>query len=187
MHVSVITFFTDHLHPEDVYKKRVLEVGSRNYNGSIRPLVESMCPGSYIGTDLQCGDGVDMTVPATELVTVFGENAFDIVLCVETLEHVLDWGLAVENMKRVCAPGGLVFVTTRSKGFPYHQHPDDFWRFELDDFFVIFGDLWIDNLLPDLQLDHPGVFLRARKSHECEIEPHRTKIPLYSIKQGRRI
>ena len=42
----------------------MLEVGSLNVNGSIRPMIESRGPRSYLGVDVLDGPGVDRVVDA---------------------------------------------------------------------------------------------------------------------------
>lgn len=42
----------------------------------------------------------------------FADNAFDLVLCVETLEHVRDVQLLLSEARRVLVPGGRLAVTT---------------------------------------------------------------------------
>jgi hypothetical protein len=99
----------------------------------------------------------------------------------ETLEHIRDWKTAVHNMKRVLKPGGLLIITTRSFGFPFHCFPDDYWRYEVEDFQKIFGDLSIEALSSDPQ--EPGVFLRSRKPAqfvERDLQEHK----LYNIHAG---
>jgi SAM-dependent methyltransferase len=96
----------------------VLEVGATDVNGSLRPFVESLGPGRYVGVDIAPGPRVDEVVDASKLVERFGADAFDVVLTTEMVEHVRDWRTVVRNLKRVVRPGGLLLVTTRSLGFP---------------------------------------------------------------------
>jgi len=53
---------------------------------------------------------------------------FDLVICEQVLEHVVDPVTAVETLRRLCKPDGRVFVST-----PFlirlHDFPGDFWRF----------------------------------------------------------
>ena len=42
-HIFVIEFFIDNIKPAEFNGKRVLEVGSKYVNGSVRPLIENFC------------------------------------------------------------------------------------------------------------------------------------------------
>jgi hypothetical protein len=71
--------------------KRVLEVGSKFVNGSVRPLIERFCsPRDYVGVDIEPGKYVDVVLPAEKLVNCFGPESFDVVISTELLEHVYD-------------------------------------------------------------------------------------------------
>lgn len=166
MHESVMDFIGRELRFEDVTKKRLLEVGSRDVNGSVRQLAKKGWPSAYVGIDMMAGPGVDEVLKAEDLVSRFGAESFDTVISVETLEHVEFWRKAVVAMKAVLRPGGILMITTRAPGFPMHAHPSDFWRFTLDNFREIFADLEILVLEADPQADHPGVFMKARKPVE---------------------
>jgi SAM-dependent methyltransferase len=60
------------------------------------------------------------------------EDRFDVVICEQVLEHVVDPNAAAANLRGLCAPGGLVIVST-----PFlvkvHELPQygmlDYWRF----------------------------------------------------------
>lgn len=149
----------------DVYQKDVLEVGSLDMNGSLRTTITGLGPKSYIGVDLVPGDGVDKIVGVEDIVERFGRESFDIVVSTEMLEHVKDWRLAVTNMKEVLKPRGILIVTTRSFGCPKHDYPNDYWRFEVNDFKHIFNDMFIINLEKDPTnlSELPGVFIKAVK------------------------
>jgi SAM-dependent methyltransferase len=54
--------------------------------------------------------------------------AYDVVICAEVLEHVLDPWLAVETLYSLCKPGGYVLITTPFL-LRYHPAPEDYWRF----------------------------------------------------------
>lgn len=132
-----------------------------NVNGSVRAFVEMLRPARYVGVDIAPGRGVDEIVPAEKLLARFGVDAFDVVICTEMMEHARLWRDAVLNMKSVLKPGGVMVLTTRSVGFPYHGWPDDYWRYEPDDVRAIFIDFELSTVERDSQ--HPGVFLKARK------------------------
>lgn len=176
-------FVTRALLPGEIVGRRVLEVGSHDVNGSARSSIGQHDPAQYLGVDLMPGPGVDEVVSVYELEEEFGPNSFDVVLSTEMLEHVEDWRQAVTQMKRVTASGGVLVLTTRSRGFRYHAYPHDYWRFEQEDLRRIFADFDIELLESDSL--SPGVFLKAtkKKGPEQSLED----IRLYSIVYRRRV
>lgn len=164
MHASVLQYLRTHIEEKDIREKGVIEVGSYDVNGSPRSIVLSLHPKTYLGIDQQKGPGVDQVVNAGDLAKVFGSESFDVVLSTEMLEHALDWKTVVSNMKALTKFDGLLIVTARSPGFPYHGFPEDHWRFTLEDFGRIFGDMEIIDLSSDP--DYPGVFMKARKQKD---------------------
>jgi SAM-dependent methyltransferase len=181
--VDVVFFAMRSLRPEDVEGRRVLDVGSLDVNGSLRPLIESWRPAEYVGVDIARGPGVDVICSADALVEHFGPARFDVVVSTELIEHIRDWKTAVANIKRVCAPRGWLLITTRSYGFRYHAYPHDYWRYEIDDMRRIFSDCEVLDLMSDPR--SPGVFMKARKP-EPFVENELGGVELYSIVLGRR-
>lgn len=161
MHPSVIDFLRSNLTKAEVFGKRVAEIGSQDVNGTPRPVVMPLEPSSYIGIDSAKGPGVDVVANAGDLCSLFVPGAFDIVISTEMLEHVEDWRPVVQQMKEMVKSGGLLLMTTRSPGFPYHPYPIDMWRYTLEDGRRIFGDMEILVLKDDPQA--PGIFLKARR------------------------
>jgi SAM-dependent methyltransferase len=184
MNVAILDFFLRNIDCREFDGKRVLEVGSKFVNGSVRPLIERFCsPREYVGMDIEPGKYVDVVLPAEKLVDCFGPESFDVVISTELLEHVRDWRIVVNNMKTVLKRGGYIYITTRSRGFPYHAYPYDFWRYEPSDIIKIFRDFEIIKLEPDWEA--PGVFLKARKPFNWK-PIDLNDIALYSIIIGKR-
>jgi SAM-dependent methyltransferase len=158
-----MTFACSALTEADVAGKRVLEAGSMNVNGSVRPHAESLGPASYTGTDMRPGNGVDVVCDAADLAGRFGEA--DVVVSTEMLEHAKDWQAAVRGMITVLAEGGVLVLTTRSEGFPLHGYPEDHWRYSVDAMGEILkaAGLEVERLEPDPDPASPGVFAKARK------------------------
>lgn len=184
MNISVIEFFVSEVDQKEFLNKKVLEIGSRYVNGSVKPIVEKFLnPKEYIGIDIQPGKFVDVILPAEKLVDRFGKNAFDVIITLELLEHVKDYRLVIENMKEVLKPNGFIYISTRSYGFPYHGYPYDFWRYEINDMKNLFADFEIIVLKNDPEAK--GVFLKAKKPQnykKIDISDYK----LYSILLGKR-
>lgn len=174
-----LAFGRDNLSESEIKGKRVLEVGSYNVNGSMREYGLSLAPREYIGVDLSEGNCVDRVVNAESLVKEFGKNSFDVVISTEMLEHVVNWKPVIANMKQVVKPGGVILITTRSQGFPFHEWPVDAWRFEVEDMKKIFSDFDIVTVVPDPF--EPGVFIKAVKPKKGWVELDLGPVKLYSI------
>lgn len=175
MHTSVMNYGKQFINADG---KSVIEVGSLNVNGSWRKFARNAK--SYWGVDIVDGKDVDEVLPAEQLVERFGSDSFDLVLCSEMLEHAENWRECINNMKHI---GSEFVITTRSKGFPEHAFPDDWWRYEVEDFEQIFSDLDIHDLRKDDE--QHGVMLYATKPDNWQ-PADLSDVHLYSMKTGKR-
>jgi SAM-dependent methyltransferase len=55
------------------------------------------------------------------------ERPFELVVCLEVLEHVADWTAAFANLTRLVATDGCLVVTC-PHFYQLHEEPYDFWR-----------------------------------------------------------
>jgi SAM-dependent methyltransferase len=108
--------------------KKVLEIGSwlepnQAEYANLRPMFPNS---SYLGIDMRDGLGVDQVVNADKLP--FKDNSFDLVLCLETLEHAdQPWAVASE-IQRVVKKNGLIIASSQ-QNFPIHSYPSDYFRY----------------------------------------------------------
>jgi SAM-dependent methyltransferase len=58
----------------------------------------------------------------------FPDASFELVLCTEVLEHLVNPPQAIAEMYRVLTPGGTLILTTRFV-YPLHDAPHDYFRF----------------------------------------------------------
>jgi SAM-dependent methyltransferase len=107
--------------------KRILELGSG-------PLVHGRY---YYSTKHLFDDDNDFT--QSDIVKRFGHkiidvttmkfnNEFDIVLCLNVLEHVYDYQKAIDNIYTALKKGGVAVVAVPTF-YPLHDEPADYWRF----------------------------------------------------------
>lgn len=138
----------------------VLEVGSYNVNGSVRPLFKEAK--NYVGIDNREGPGVDRVMDASLLN--FHGPMFDIVISTEMLEHDPAFWISMREMGRVLKPQGHLIITARGNGFPLHDYPGDYWRFMPQSFELLFqiAGCEVLQITPDHK-SSPGVFGWGRK------------------------
>ena len=118
---------------------RVLDIGSRDINGSYRPLIEER-GWAYVGFDMEKGPNVDRVGhfydratydSAFSAVHTRGEDWretdwFDLVISGQQLEHDHAPWLTVQNAVAFTHCRWMVLVAPFS--FPIHHEPD-YWRF----------------------------------------------------------
>lgn len=160
MHQSVMKWVNREVAAFRLADKSVLEVGSYNVNGTVRPLFR----GPYWGIDMRAGPCVDEVLDIERYRARPGDPP-KVVVCVETLEHVKRPWIALSNMVTAFRgyPGNML-ITTRGFGFPLHEYPADYWRFSKASIEVMMYDLGarIMDLRDDPDPGSPGVFCHAR-------------------------
>lgn len=96
----------------------VVEVGSYDVNGSVRPLFDNV--DKYVGIDKRDGPGVDHVGDGA---TYKPGSAPDVVVSTSAIEHYDDPQAVIVNAHRILKPGGYLVLTT--VGHPWGRHSDD--------------------------------------------------------------
>jgi SAM-dependent methyltransferase len=100
---------------------RVLDVGC-----GIKPYLPYFAgAASYVGIDVPGNPAADLHGSAEQLP--IEDESFDVVLCLQVLEHVEDPARVVRELYRVTRPGGRVLAATHGTQV-YHPLPEDHWR-----------------------------------------------------------
>lgn len=143
---------------------RVLEIGSYDVNGSVKPIFVTAGTATYVGVDVVAGPGVDVIAPAKSLP--FDDASFDTIVSTEMLEHDATFWLSLAEMKRVLRPAGHLLLTARGNGFPYHGsgHFKDIYRFMPDSvpFIVQLAGCELVGFAQDPE--GPGLFIHGRRN-----------------------
>lgn len=107
MHKEVGDFIAGvrYVYPEYFNKKRILEVGSLDINGTIRGFFPKC---EYIGLDVGEGKGVDIVCPIHEY---FSPQQFDVIVSTEMLEHDKYWQESLLSMYANLKSQGLFILT----------------------------------------------------------------------------
>jgi len=129
----------------------VLEIGSMDVNGNVRFMVPSGV--QYVGLDMRPGPNVDVVMNAHDIRGTSLDRVWDMVICLETLEHDDRFWETVDVMRDIV--GRYLVVSTPTIGFKYHPHPKDYYRFT-EDFYrdVLFRGMDVLDLRQ--VVDHEG-------------------------------
>lgn len=109
--------------------KTVLDIGSLDLIGSMRSYTfMNTAPnwtsiildenGSYTGIDIMAGNNVDQVMNAHDLQ--FSDETFDLVLCMQMLEHDDDAPQTLKEAYRVLQKGGQFLLTCAAFDHPEH-------------------------------------------------------------------
>jgi SAM-dependent methyltransferase len=106
----------------DLGRYRLLDVGcgEKPYAPLFQPFTDS-----YVGVDPAENPLAELRGPVEALPVEGG--AFELVLCLQVLEHCDDPAQAVRELARATAAGGRVLASTHG-AMVYHPNPDDLWR-----------------------------------------------------------
>lgn len=110
-----------------VENKRILELGSgKKYKGWYYYSAKQFFDNSneFIQSDIVQEYGHKII----DVTKADYENEFDIILCMNVLEHVFDLHTAIENIYKALKPNGIVIIFVPAF-YPLHDEPTDYWRF----------------------------------------------------------
>jgi hypothetical protein len=127
---------------------RVLEVGPSE---TLR-LKDSVPECSYFSCDIIERTDIDFQMDLTVPESIPTDQKFDIIICAEVLEHVVNPFSAVESICKLLDPGGAVITTTPLNGRIHGPIPDC-WRFTEFGLRVLFRDF---DIIRINRLDTPG-------------------------------
>lgn len=66
--------------------------------------------------------------PIVDATTMKFKVEFDVVLCLNVLEHIFEYQKAVTNIHAALKPGGVAVIAVPFI-YPLHDEPGDYWRF----------------------------------------------------------
>jgi SAM-dependent methyltransferase len=152
----------------------VVELGSQNVNGSIRPIFNNNPLITYTGIDYADGRGVDI-IMADPYKIPLPDNSVDVIVTSSCFEHIeMFWVMYLELM-RVLRPTGLLYVSAPSNIGTFHRHPVDCWRFNPDAGMALakwgryngynctLVESFIGTKMNDIWLDFTSVFIKDER------------------------
>lgn len=114
----------------------VLELGSRNLNGSLKGVTVA----KWVGIDRRAGQGVDVIANAVDYYT---DERYDCVVCTEVLEHEERWRDIIACAAHHLDYGGYFILTCAGPGRPVHSAVEATLNLAPDEFY---GNVYPDDL-----------------------------------------
>ena len=140
---------------------RVLEIGPDRFPSNYQSIVADDSI-TWHTLDLYAHEQLTYTA-TSEYAFPVSDNAYDIVLSGQVIEHVRRIWVWMNELSRICKPGGLV-ITINPVSWPYHEAPLDCWRAYPEGMKALYEDSSLDVILstweslerPDLRNRLPG-------------------------------
>lgn len=107
---------------------KVIDIGGRDVNGSPKDYFVKAGM-EYTCLDLIKGKNVDIVMNADDIPSKLKSETYDVVCCLETLEHVKKPWIIIENCKYLLKKGGWLILTAPSINHPKHEWPGDYYRY----------------------------------------------------------
>jgi SAM-dependent methyltransferase len=113
---------------------KALEVGSYNVNGNCKDFLLKKCI-NYLGIDIKEGPDVDIICDITDdiksIAEKIGTDQYDLIICMNVLEHLYEPIKALDNMRHLLRNGGYLFIITPLV-WDLHDWPHDYYRLTPD-------------------------------------------------------
>jgi len=102
----------------------------------------------YIACDTVDAPNVDVICDVAEVGQTFGLYAFDAVICTSLLEHLEEPRRAIDEIRAVLRPGGLLLLSVPFR-YPIHgtDRYKDYWRFTLDGLMLLLSGFEIREVI----------------------------------------
>lgn len=112
---------------ENIRNKLILEIGSgkiekKKYFYSFSDSFDKS--NKFIKSDVNPNFGHKII----NIETMNIENKYDVILCLNVLEHVYNFSGSISNLHRALKKNGVLIVSVPYM-YPLHDEPGDFWRF----------------------------------------------------------
>lgn len=108
-------------------RKNILELGSgKEFKGGYYYSMKRFFDDSndFLQTDIN----KDFGHKVLDVTKMKYKEEFDIILCLNVLEHVYDFQKAIDNMYKALKKNGTVVIAVPTF-YPLHDEPGDYWRF----------------------------------------------------------
>ena len=92
---------------------------------------------THVKSDIEAGPDVDVVADAHDLESVFGREAFDVLIAVSVWEHLERPWIAARELHAIMYEGAIAYICTHQT-FPIHAYPSDFFRFSDDGLAALF-------------------------------------------------
>jgi SAM-dependent methyltransferase len=112
---------------QDKRNKRILELGSgplvhNKYYYSAKHLFDDS--NDFVQSDINPEFGH----PIVDATKMKHAREFDVILCLNVLEHVYEYQKAIDNIHKALKKGGTAVIAVPFS-YPLHDEPGDYWRF----------------------------------------------------------
>lgn len=99
-------------HTQAGHGARILDVGGRNVNGTVRDLFPSAAV--YLALDIAPGPGVDIQCDFLHY-WIAADQFYDVILHLETAEHTPDWRDHIAHAAELLRPDGMLIFTAAGR------------------------------------------------------------------------